>query len=109
MFFAGLVGEESCLTDNTSGTDSSLPFPGLLSGVSLHHELWLYVNRCGLTPLEALRSATGVTSRRMQMPDRGMIKEGMSADIVLVNGDPTRDINALDEIVGVWRNGEKFG
>ena len=43
------------------------------------------------------------------MPDRGMIKEGMSADIVLVNGDPTRDINALDEIVGVWRNGEKFG
>lgn len=95
------------LTDN-SGTDSSPPFPGLLSGVSLHHELWLYVKRCGLTPLEALRSATGVTSRRMKMPDRGMIKEGLPADLVLVNGDPTSDIEALDEIVGVWRNGQKL-
>lgn len=58
--------------------------------------------------MEALQSATSVASRRLQLPDRGMVREGLLADLVLVRGDPTRDIDALADIVGVWRNGEKL-
>lgn len=79
-----------------------------MSGASLHHELWLYVNRCSMTPLEALQSATSVTARRLQLPDRGRIQEGLKADLVLIKGDPTTSIDCSTEIVDVWRNGEKL-
>lgn len=79
-----------------------------MAGASLQHELWLYVNRCGLTPLEALRSATSVTARRLQFSDRGRIQENMNADLVLIRGDPTVSIECLTDIVDVWRNGERL-
>ena len=79
-----------------------------MAGVSLLHELWLYVNRCNFTPLEALRSATSVTARRLKLPDRGRIQEGLKADLVLVKGDPTTWIDCMMDIVYVWRNGERL-
>lgn len=79
-----------------------------MAGASLHHELWMYVNCCGLTPLEALQSATSVTARRLQFPDRGRIRERKNADLVLVTGDPTVSIDCLTDIVGVWRNGDRL-
>ena len=79
-----------------------------MAGASLHHELWLYVNRCGLTPLEALQSATSVTARRLQLPDRGRIRDGLKADLVLVKGDPTTLIDHTTQIVGIWRSGERL-
>jgi imidazolonepropionase-like amidohydrolase len=71
------------------------------------HELWLYVNRCGFTPTEALASATSKIAERFKLKDRGIIEIGRQADLVLVKGDPTESIDALNEIVGVWRNGER--
>lgn len=35
-----------------------MELPGTGAGLSVHHEIWLYVNRCHLTPEEALQSAT---------------------------------------------------
>lgn len=96
------------LTRPCSGTDTSNHLKGVMAGASLLHELWLYVNRCGFTPLEALKSATSVTARRLQLPDRGRIQEGLKADLVLVKGDPTTSIDCVTDIVGVWRNGEKL-
>ena len=96
------------LTLQRSGSDTSEHIKGLMAGASLHHELWLYVQRCGLTPVEALRSATSVTARCFRLPDRGRIQEGLKADLVLVRGDPTESIDCLEEIVGVWRNGERL-
>ena len=79
-----------------------------MAGASLHHELWLYVNRCGLTPSEALKSATSVTARRLRLPDRGRLCEGLKADLILVKGDPTVSIDCLTEIVDIWRNGDRL-
>ncbi len=85
-----------------AGTDA--PAPGTAHGLSLHRELELLV-RSGLTPLEALASATFEPARAFGFYDRGRIAEGVRADLVLVNGDPTIDITATRDIVGVWKLG----
>jgi imidazolonepropionase-like amidohydrolase len=70
-------------------------------------ELYMYIERCGFTPTEALRSATSVTAKRFTfLSDRGRIAEGLRADLLLVKGDPTANIEDLCNVVGVWKAGE---
>ena len=88
-----------------AGTDS--PNPGTTYGASLHQELLLLV-KAGLTPQEALRSATSIPAEMFGLKDRGRIKPGLLADCVLVKGDPTRDIKATRNIVAIWKNGARF-
>jgi len=78
---------------------------GTAYGLSVHHELWLYVNKCGFTPLEALKSATSVTAKRFRFPDRGGIAPGLKADLVLIDGNPTENIEDTLKITAVWRDG----
>ena len=87
-----------------AGTDA--PNPGTTFGASLHRELELLV-KAGLPPLEALRSATSIPAETFGLSDRGRIREGITADCVLVEGDPTRDIKDTRRIVAVWRAGVK--
>lgn len=89
-----------------SGTDTSIDLPGTRAGISVHHELWMYVNRCRFTPLEALVSATSKIADRFSLSDRGIIQEGRLADLVLVSGNPTESIDAIGNVKTVWRNGE---
>lgn len=87
-----------------AGTDA--PNLGTAHGASLHRELELLV-RAGLSPIEALRAATSVPARALSLHDRGRIAVGLRADLVLVNGDPTRDILATRDIVAVWKLGRR--
>jgi len=92
------------------GTDVSVPVPylgGLAHGVSVHHELQLLVE-AGLTPEEALQAATSVPARRFDLSDRGQIKEGKRADMLLVKGDPLRNISDTLSILHVWKEGIQF-
>lgn len=86
-----------------AGTDA--PNPGTAHGVSLHRELELLV-RAGLFPLEALRAATSAPADAFGLHDRGRIAAGLRADLVLVDGDPTRDILATRAIRTVWKLGQ---
>lgn len=85
-----------------AGTDA--PAPGTAHGLSIHRELELLV-RSGLTPLDALTAATFGPARAFGFYDRGRIAEGLRADLVLVNGDPSSDITATRDIVGIWKLG----
>lgn len=85
-----------------TGTDA--PNPGTTYGASLHRELELLVE-AGLSPLAALRSATSIPALTFGLKDRGRIREGFTADCVLVEGDPTADIRNTRRIVAVWRAG----
>lgn len=86
-----------------AGTDiAGVSFGGY--GVSLHRELESLVF-AGLSPEEALASATSVPASVFGLEDRGRIVPGALADLVLVRGDPTVDITAARDIVGVWRLG----
>lgn len=88
-----------------SGTDS--PNPGTWIGVTLHAELERLVS-AGLTPSEALAAATSRPADRFRLHDRGRIAPGKRADLVLVEGDPTRDIRATRRIVSIWRGGTRI-
>lgn len=88
-----------------AGTDSGLP--GLFHGAALHEELASLVG-LGVSPAAAIRMATYVPGRVL-MPDGalGAVEVGAWADLVLVDGDPTKDIQATRNIAGVWQRGRK--
>ena len=61
----------------------------------------------GMAPLAALQSATSVNARIFHLDDRlGRIAPGLLADLVAVDGDPTRDISALRRVKLVMKGGE---
>jgi len=74
-------------------------------GTSLHHELRLLVD-AGLSPLDALRSATVLAAQYWGLADRGVISPGKRADLVLIDGDPLADISAVSKIAAVWCAGQ---
>ncbi|GAB2832338.1 amidohydrolase family protein [Microbacterium insulae] len=74
-------------------------------GSSLHDELALLVE-AGLSPLDALRSATCVAAKHFGLQDRGAIAPGCRADLVLLDNDPILDVAATRSIRGVWLAGE---
>jgi imidazolonepropionase-like amidohydrolase len=76
-------------------------------GASLHGELKLLVDD-GMTPSQALAAATSAPSRAFRFADRGWIRPGMRADLLLVEGDPTRDILDTRNIVAVWKKGVRI-
>lgn len=83
---------------------SDAPNPGTAHGAALHRELELLV-KAGLTPVQALTAATSAPARAFRLTDRGRIATGLRADLLLVDGDPTRDITATRAIAGVWKGG----
>ena len=87
-----------------AGTDA--PNPGTVHGASLHHELRLLVE-AGLIPTEALAAATSRPAKAFKLTRRGKIAVGWRADLVLVDGDPTENIEDLSDIVSVWKNGRE--
>jgi imidazolonepropionase-like amidohydrolase len=61
--------------------------------------------KAGLTPTQALASATRLPAERFGLNDRGRIAEGLRADLLLVDGDPTTDIKATRAIARIFKNG----
>jgi hypothetical protein len=89
-----------------AGTDAPRAF--VYPGFSLHEELALLV-RSGLTPLEALRTATYNPANFLGALDSlGTIGVGKIADLVLLDGDPLKDIGNTKRISAVIANGRVF-
>jgi imidazolonepropionase-like amidohydrolase len=85
-----------------------IPGTDALAGYTLHHELELYV-RAGIPPAEVLRMATLTPALVMGVnKDRGVIAAGKLADMILVDGDPTRNIRDLDKITTVIKGGSVY-
>ena len=80
---------------------------GVFPGPGLHREIANLV-RAGLTPVEAIRAATLDAARFLAAgaePDFGAVEVGKRADLLLVEGDPTRDVAALQRIREVFLGG----
>ena len=86
------------------GTDAA---NGATAGALMHVELETVVN-AGLSPSKALTDASEVPAAIFSLNDRGRIAPGLRADLLLVRGDPTKDIHATRDIVGIWKQGVRF-
>ena len=72
-----------------------------VAGFTLHHELALYV-KAGLTPAQALQVATWNGAKYSKVLDTlGSITPGKRADLILVDGDPTRNIADIRKVTTV--------
>jgi imidazolonepropionase-like amidohydrolase len=61
-------------------------------------DIQVFVDVIGFTPLEAIGAATRWGAELMRMQDRvGTLEGGKLADLVVVNGDPLRDISVLQD------------
>ena len=87
-----------------AGTDTPIGF--LTPGYSLHKELELLVE-AGLTPLEALRSATVTPAEFFEMENEmGSIDQGKYADLIILNSNPMEDIKNTQDIYMVISKGK---
>lgn len=84
------------------GTDAGTPF-------NPHGNTPLEIARMvewGMTPLQALRSATSSAAALLHLPDVGSVAEGAAADLVLYDASPLEDIAGILEPGLVIRSGE---
>jgi imidazolonepropionase-like amidohydrolase len=62
----------------------------------------------GMTPLAVLQSATSINARVFHLNGLGQIRKGFLADIIAVQGDPTKDISAIKSVKFVMKDGEVY-
>ena len=83
------------------GTDSGV-YPHRFVGRQMHKMV-----RHGMTPMQAIRSATTVAAELMGWEDRvGSVEPGRFADLIAVAGDPIEDITELERVTFVMKGGE---
>src|SRR5262245_7542166 len=88
------------------GTDSGVT--GTHHGWATLRELQLLVAG-GLTPIEAITAATGAAARAIKVDgDRGTIAPGKIADLVLVEGEPHKDIRDIEKVKRVFLGGREI-
>ena len=78
-------------------------------GVFAHGENWLEMDamqRAGMPAAQVMIAATSGNAHIFHLTDRGEVKPGLLADLVAVDGDPTRDVNAVRRIRLVMKGGE---
>ena len=91
-----------------AGTDASENFALVIAGFSLHEELGLLV-QAGLTPLQALQTATLNPARFLDATDSlGTVARGKVADLVLLDANPLDDIRNTTRIQAMVLNGRYF-
>jgi imidazolonepropionase-like amidohydrolase len=88
------------------GTDTPNPF--VVPGFSVHEELALFVE-AGFTPREALLAATREAARLLGLHDSiGTVEPGRRADLILLPGNPLRDLQVSRRPSGVMLRGRWF-
>jgi imidazolonepropionase-like amidohydrolase len=86
------------------GTDAAVYPHGLNA-----HELDVYVNQFGMTPLAALQTGTLNAADLMGWSDKvGSLEPGHWADIIAVNGDPLKDVRILQHVSFVMKAGAVY-
>lgn len=85
-----------------TGTDVSVPW--IVPGASLLRELELLVD-AGMTPVEAIHASTGQAAAALRATERGVLRAGAIADLVVVRGDVSREIRRARDIEHVVLGG----
>ena len=84
----------------TFGTDAAV-YPYGLGG-----RQFAYMVRYGMTPMQAIQSATTEAARALRLEGKvGSLSPGAYGDLIAVSGDPLADIRALEKVDGVLKDG----
>jgi imidazolonepropionase-like amidohydrolase len=78
-------------------------------GVFSHGKNWLEMEamqRAGMSAPQVMIAATSGNAAILRVADRGQVKAGLLADLVAVEGDPTRDVSAVRDVRLVIKGGE---
>jgi imidazolonepropionase-like amidohydrolase len=77
-------------------------------GVFSHGKNWLEMEamqRAGMPAPQVLIAATSGNAQIFHLADRGAVRPGLLADLVAVDGDPTRDVSAVEHVRFVMKGG----
>ncbi|KAI8177491.1 hypothetical protein K4K52_004473 [Colletotrichum sp. SAR 10_76] len=92
-----LAGTDAVGMLKLGNATASVPF-----GLTLHFELENLVKYLGMSPAEAINSATRKAAKWHRVPDRGSIEVGKRADLVMLNSNPLVDISNTQDIARIW-------
>ena len=91
-----------------AGVPAMIGAHGQREGLGSHWEMWMFALG-GMTPLEALRTATLNPARHFGLDaDLGSLEVGKLADLVIIDGDVLKDIRQSDRITHVMQNGRLY-
>ncbi|HEX8444276.1 MAG TPA: amidohydrolase family protein [Allosphingosinicella sp.] len=89
------------------GVPVSIGGHGQQQGLAAHWDMWSFV-RGGWTPIDALKAGTVTPARALGFRDIGSLEPGKMADLVILDADPTQDIQNSDNISKVMLNGRLY-
>ncbi|WP_353406074.1 amidohydrolase family protein [Pseudoteredinibacter isoporae] len=93
---------------NDIGILTNIGAHGQREGLGAHWELWMYAQG-GMEPMKVLRTATSNPAKSLGLDKHiGSIKEGKLADLIVIDGDPLKDIRLTDRVDYVMVNGRLF-
>lgn len=72
---------------------------------TIHEEIRLMADALELDPVGIFEHATSISAKILGRDDFGLLKPGMLAHIAAFQGDLTKSLDALDNVVQVWKNG----
>jgi imidazolonepropionase-like amidohydrolase len=80
-------------------------------GVFAHGQNWLEMEamqRAGMPAPQVMIAATSGNARIFHLSDRGQVRPGLLADLIAMDGDPTRDVSAAEHVRFVMKGGKIF-
>jgi len=101
---------------HNAGSDIGIEREPLFAGAAADHaqavgenlvELGFMVDWLGMSPMQALVSATSTAARVMKIDGAGSLQSGKWADLVVLNANPLMDIKNTRQIDSVYIGGRK--
>ncbi len=103
-----ILTSQSCKKLQDAGVNINLGAHGQIQGLGVHWELWM-LHQGGMTNLQALRSATMNGAEYLGMEDEiGSIEKGKLADLIVVDGDPLKNIRDTERVTYTMINGRLY-
>ncbi len=103
-----ILTSKSCTKLQNAGVNINLGAHGQLQGLGAHWELWM-LEQGGMTNMQALRAATMNGAEYLGMETEiGSIKEGKLADLIIIDGNPLKNIQDTENVTYTMINGRLY-